>query len=468
MPPRLRLVHAIHDFLPRHQAGSELYAADLAAALQARGHHVTVLAAEHDPARRHGEVRWRVHDGLSVVEIVNNWQFSSFEEAWSSPALLETLGHVLRATGPDVLHVHSLLNLSLELPALARSRGIPVMATLHDHTLACPSGGQRLHEAESHVCHTIEVERCARCFRESPFHAQIALGAALGSPLGRIAGRAAGTLRARAPALLRPLARVARHAPGATGPSPADIATRLDRARRALALADCVAAPSASIARAFVDAGFPPDRLHVEDYGLRQLERPARRPSRPGGGLRIGFVGTIVPHKGAHVLVEAVRRLGTRPVEVEVFGDLSTFPAYASRLAREAAGLPIRFMGRFERADVARIYARMDVLVVPSLWLENSPLVIHEAFQTGVPVVGARMGGIANLIRHDETGLLYDAPAPEALAAALARLLDEPGLLERLAAQAPAWTAIDDDAARWEARYLAAIAGRRRHEAHPS
>src|SRR4030095_4408920 len=147
MPRRLRLLHAIHDFLPRHQAGSEIAPSTLCQALMRPGHHVTVLAADFDPARRHGELTWRVFEGLPVVEIVNNWQFASFEETYRAPNLLPVLDHVLRATQPDVLHVHSLLNLSFDLPRLARARGARVVGTLHDYTLVCASGGQRVHRA---------------------------------------------------------------------------------------------------------------------------------------------------------------------------------------------------------------------------------------------------------------------------------------------------------------------------------
>ena len=58
---------------------------------------------------------------------------------------------VLDAVQPHVVHVHSLLNLSFDLPAVARARGVPVVATLHDYSLVCPSGGQRVHRADAHL-----------------------------------------------------------------------------------------------------------------------------------------------------------------------------------------------------------------------------------------------------------------------------------------------------------------------------
>ena len=103
--------------------------------------------------------------------------------AANSKRLGAQLEHVLGATQPDVLHVHSLLNLSFMLPRLARARGVAVAATLHDHSLACPAGGQRLHLVERTVCHDIEPARCAACFPHSPFHAQLTV-AGLGRPAG--------------------------------------------------------------------------------------------------------------------------------------------------------------------------------------------------------------------------------------------------------------------------------------------
>ena len=96
---RLRILHAIHDFLPRHRAGSEIYAFALASVLAAR-HHVHVLCADYDPLREHGHVAWRLHAGLPVVEVVNNWVCTSFEETYRSPVIGDRLGHVWQAVQP--------------------------------------------------------------------------------------------------------------------------------------------------------------------------------------------------------------------------------------------------------------------------------------------------------------------------------------------------------------------------------
>src|SRR4026208_482611 len=162
----MRILHAIHDFVPRHRAGSEIYAFELARQLS-RDATVFVLAAEYDPAVAHGTLRWRWHEGLPAIELVTNWEVARFDETYSSDRLNAQLRHVLDAASPDVLHVHNLLNLSFDLPRLAKERGAGIVATLHDYTLVCASGGQRVHESDAHVCHSIDADRCARCFNES-------------------------------------------------------------------------------------------------------------------------------------------------------------------------------------------------------------------------------------------------------------------------------------------------------------
>jgi glycosyltransferase involved in cell wall biosynthesis len=231
----------------------------------------------------------------------------------------------------------------------------------------------------------------------------------------------------------------------------ADLAARLAHARRVFEQVDLFVAPSPSMGAEFTKLGLDPKKIKVSDNGFR----PAPRARRPTGDrpLQIGFVGTLVWHKGVHVLIEAARRLGPVGYELTLYGDLDIFPEYVAELRRLADGLPVRFMGRFDSPATSDIYGQFDVLAVPSLWLENSPLVIHEAFQAGVPVVGARMGGIVDLIRHGEWGLLYDANSPDALAAALQSIMTDRGMLEDWSTRLPEVKSIADDARGWEAIY---------------
>jgi glycosyltransferase involved in cell wall biosynthesis len=454
----VRVLHAIHDFLPRHRAGSEIYARDLCGELERQGIATHVLCAEYDPARPHGSLAWRIEDDLGVTEVVNNWAFDSFAESYEARNLVPSFATVLDAIAPDVLHLHSLLNLSFALPALARARGIPVVATIHDYTLVCPSGGQRYHLAERWICREIEPERCARCFPQHALGVQLGFGrVALAAPGGRWLGGAAKGLARRLPWLARAGAGALKAAAPAKL-SPADFELRLRRAHEVFAQVDTWVSPSAALAREFAGLGFPPERLEVSALGHAHPARPLREPARP---LRVGYVGTLIWHKGVHLLIEAARQLRGAPLVFEIWGDPAVAPDYADLLRRSLDALPVRLRGGFDDDRRAAVYSELDVLVVPSLWLENSPLVVREAFEAGLPVVAARIGGLPELVEDGKSGLLFDPDSASDLARALWRLTDEPGLWSRLAQARPPLKTLSQDAAEWGDRYRN-VAGRRR------
>ena len=446
----MHVLHVIHDFLPRHRAGSEIYAFALARAQLAR-HHVTVLCAEYDASRPHGHVVWRMQDGVPVVELINNWHCTTFEDTYRPPLITDRIRHVLRTVRPDVVHVHNLLNLSFDLPACARELGIPVVATLHDYTLLCPSGGQRIHRREQHICHDIEPERCARCFADSPFFAQAAFGrVAPGGVRAAILGRAAGLVRKVFPGAVARAASAARQI-GGMSVGAEDIDKRLAAARQVLRDVDVFVSPSASLGGEFVRFGLPKERLKVSGNGMAVL--PKRKSLNPQMPLRVGFVGTVVWHKGVHVLIDAIRGLPVGSTRVLIFGDPNVAPDYTASLRRRAAGLPVEFMGGFTSEQTEDVYEQIDVLVVPSLWLENSPLVIQEAFMKGVPVVGSRIGGIPELVTDGVNGYLFECGSAEELSGALRRFVDRPDRVGELAAGAPPIKNVDADALGWDAIY---------------
>jgi glycosyltransferase involved in cell wall biosynthesis len=443
----MKIVHAIHDFLPRHRAGSEIYALELCRAL-ARRHDVTILCAEYDPSRKNGSTSWRTYDGLRVVEVVNNWVFASLAKTYQSRTLNRSFKRVLTAIRPDVVHIHNLLNLSMDLPAVAKALGVSCVATLHDYTLVCPSGGQRVHMAEQHVCTEIDPERCARCFPQSHFYSQMVASripeAARRSPT---AVKLTRVVQRLAPQLFESLERRVKQLPVVTA---RDVIERLEKVREVFDTIDLFIAPSAALGAEYRRLGLPAAKLRVSDYGFARFDAA---PRTAGGRLRIGFVGTLVWHKGPHVLLEAVQHLPADKFELKLFGDPNVFPDYVRTLRRLAHNAPVRFMGGFDQSRMPDVYAEIDVLVVPSLWPENSPLVIHEAFMAGVPVVGSRQGGIPELVTHEKNGLIYEAYSAVDLRAALERLIDQPDLLRRFGRELPAVKSIEQDAEEWEGVY---------------
>jgi glycosyltransferase involved in cell wall biosynthesis len=170
---------------------------------------------------------------------------------------------------------------------------------------------------------------------------------------------------------------------------------------------------------------------------------PVDRPP-PAGTLRVGFVGRLIPHKGVDVLLRAVA-LDDR-FRADIFGS-GPEDAALQALAGELDIVDrVTFHGHVDERDVPDTYARFDALAVPSIplpsWIEQFGRVVVEGQAAGVPVVANASGAIPDVV--GDTGLLVPPTDPVALAAALARLLDEPGLWERLRtaglARAPDYT----------------------------
>jgi len=447
------ILHVVHDFLPKHRAGTEIYVHQLSRQLALR-HRVSVLCAEYDPSRRHGAITTREYDGIPVAEITNNWRFPTFEETYESESVAQPATAMLRKLAPDVVHVHSLLTLGISIPERAAALGIPTVLTLHDYALVCPSGGKRVHLSERHVCDEIDVERCASCFPESALNLQMVTATLVPDVVRRAAIPVVRSLARGVPQLLPRLRQTASRM--GTHPTPADIETRLHRVRRALKYVHTIVAPSPFIADEFARLGFADGRIEVSDNGHGGFEPLPRNAA--SGKVRIGFVGTLAWEKGVHVLIEAVRQLRPATFELQLFGGLDTCPDYVATLRHQAAGLPVLFRGGFSPERIADVFSQIDVLVVPSLWPENSPLVVHEAFIAGVPVVAARVGGLPFLLTEQLREFLYDAHSAGDLARILQPLIDDPHRRAMMSSQLPAVKSIEEDGVDWERRYLRALA----------
>ncbi len=157
----------------------------------------------------------------------------------------------------------------------------------------------------------------------------------------------------------------------------------------------------------------------------------AAPPPAGAGALRLGFMGRLHPGKGLEALVGALA--GWRPDRwtMRVAGDGE--PDHVRRLRDRCRGLPVRFDGPVPPDE---FFPAIDVLVVPSLWIEASPRVVVEAHAFGRPVLASARGGLPDLVEDGRTGLLFDPADPGSIRAAVGRFLDDPSLAGKMGAAA--------------------------------
>jgi glycosyltransferase involved in cell wall biosynthesis len=411
---------AVHAFPPRSTAGVEVYTLRLARALLARGHEVLVLSAVHDLAAEPYATRRRRHEGVDVCEVVNVHHRGTLEATYDDPDVDRAVGPVVREFRPDCVHVQHLLNLSCGLITAARDVGSRVVLTLHDYWLSCPRDGLRMRE-DLALCRTMDHAVCARCLAGSPYLVPPLQRAVAGAARGVGLGRHLHRLHARAPRLTAAALRLARRAaPVADGSRAAAMDRRAGALLAALEHVDVVLAPTSFARERALEFGVSPAKVRVGRLGV--LAAPGR-PRAAGPRRRVGFVGTVAPHKGVHVLIEAFRGVADPDATLGIHGSESVFPAYAAALRREAAGDGrIRFHGPFAEGGQGGVIGGMDVLALPSVWWENSPLTVLEALGGGVPVVASRTGGVPELIDGD-AGVLVPPGDADALRQALAAVV---------------------------------------------
>ena len=437
----MRILHCLHASPRRRAAGVQLYTRFLASAL-GRQHEVALLYPASDTGGSpggNGDAAPAV-DGLRHFEIASAGPPRSFEATYRRREIAGQIEDALDTFRPEVIHVQHLMGLSSELPALAQTRNIPVVMTLHDHWLECAAGGQRFHR-DLGRCEQIDADRCASCTAHlsgPALHARAWLAHA-GISLKAPRSGAFGTPRADGARWTTLRRAVSTRAVGWSRVPATRQRKRLAKRRQTLLEMtheiDRFLAPSDFVKDAIVAFGVPDPSVQRVDYALADLHHVAKR-KLPDRLQRFGYLGSLAPPKGVHLLIDAVNHLPDQ-ARLDVFGNPQDDPAYAASLRRRVSHPGIRFHGAIPPEEVPKRLREIECLVVPSIWCENAPLVVREAFCAGIAVVASRLGGHPELLSSGG-GLLFDPEADGELARVLTRLMQQAGLARNLVARQPA------------------------------
>jgi glycosyltransferase involved in cell wall biosynthesis len=394
----MKVLLVSHKFPPYALGGVETYTHHLAQALRAR--YQVFVFHRHDDRDGPAFAEYdQEADGMLLRRVScrpRGWKASvagEFFGTFLNREIEASFSRFVAQIQPDLIHVQHVMALSARLLHLARQTGTPLLLTLHDYWFIC--GNSQLVWPDRQTCRgKAGGMNCVRC----------AAAARFPSPL----------IRWLRPAL-------------------APLFLYRDRVVGQAALqAQHFISPSHFLIEQYVAAGFPKEQFTYLENGI-QLERIRRFPWRPADGpLRVTFLGALAWQKGAHVLAEAFNGLPSGVAQLRIWGNPEAFPDYAAHLRCLLTHPDARLMGPVANERVGEVLADSDVLVVPSLWYENSPVVIQEARAMGVPVVASGLGALAEKVHHDIDGLLYPPGDAAALRQALQRLASEPVLLRRL------------------------------------
>jgi len=343
----------------------------------------------------------------------------SFEHNWYRNLNIRALRwfeEFLRDRRPDVIHFHHFMTIGLDLFLVAR-RVLPdarIILTLHEFLGICKADGHMVRRNEAALCRRASAVRCHQCF----------------------------------PAI-----------------TPETFSLREAWVKHAFGAIDAFVTPTEFIRTRYIEWGLPAERIHAianaqADYAAGQP--PAATIATPH---RFGFFGQLIDAKGLGVVFDALEhyaRTWTTPIRLEINGANLHYASEAFRtrfegfLADAKAMEPVvttAFNGSYAMADLPARMGRVDWVLVPSIWWEAFGLVVSEAFMFRRPPIATNLGGLAERIEHDRTGLLFEAGDPIALAETLHRCVSEAGLHARLAAASPGVAAVADVLAQHAAVY---------------
>ena len=403
----MNILFAVHQFFPKFYTGTEQVVLNLARQMQKIGHRATVLTYEFEDKEDiipKGDllVRNYLYQGLEVKSIRYSSHPEDLDFLINRADMEKELADLLDEMDCHLVHVCHPMRVGSVIRA-ARSKGIPVIMTLTDFWLICPKFVAVT--AKNMLCHGPEAgSKCAKeCYDD------------------RWAERLKGRFR--------------------------EIAQTVEEV-------DCIISPTKFL-------GDTIEReLHIktriipfgQEYGDFM---PNPRSYSKDSMITVGFLSTLVPHKGAHILIDAFNRLDTNNMQLKIYGDHLGNKDYFESL-KNMVVVPdkVLFCGRYKEADLPAILQEIDVVAVPSLWWENSPLVLLRALAHRVPSIVSNMGGMTELVEDGVNGFTFESGDPESLADILKRISSDPTILNGIKRDILLPPRIEEEAFEYEKLYI--------------
>jgi glycosyltransferase involved in cell wall biosynthesis len=436
----MRIAFLTSRFLPHSVGGGETHTYHLAKALLARGHDVEILLASD--VRSEANLSF-VYEDLKVFYCPADTDpqcqlYPSATRLW--------LEQFLRERRIDVIHI-MVSGHCRGIIASAVEIGVPIVVTLLDFHYWCPI---TLVKPNGLLCFGPRSLRdCHRCTL-TPYRRLSLLQPAW----------------TRLPASLKE--RILKFESTSLAPLGLqwrDLEQRARFFRRLLVPHAVFVAPSKIMRRLAEENGVAPDRLLDMPYGVPKAFVGAGRPKTPSLVVRIGYLGRLVPEKGVHLLISAVRNLpADAKVCLRLYGsNAHEAPQFVQHLHSLAEGdQRIEFHPTVSQRQLPALHRELDLVAIPSMWHENATIVLLESLALGTPTIISNVEGMASFVEDAKNGFRVPVGDVTALSSTLLWCADHPAALAKMAAACQPVLTIEEQAERIEAIYIALVISRNR------
>lgn len=401
----MRILKVIHGYPPRYSAGSEVYSKLLVDELNNR-HNIEVFTRQENSflPDYHYITELDKQDPRTLLHIINVPR-TKYRDKYIHKEVDELFQKTINSLKPHIIHFGHLNHLSLNLPKLAHDAGTPSVMTLHDFWLMCPRGQfiQRNSKDLWSLCDGQTNNKCATQCYSGGFSGDIELNNE--------------DIEYRENWIKR----------------------RMEKAKEAMGYINKFIAPSKFLMNKFIDEfGVSSQKIEYLDYGFN-LNYLNNRKRTLEEEFVFGYIGTLTPQKGIHDLLRAFDLLPkNKKTKLKIWGNPSEDTGGLKSIADSIIknGAIIEWMGGYKNENIVKqVFNHVDAIVVPSIWGENSPLVIHEANQVRIPVITANYGGMIEYVNHLENGLLFEHRNFKDLADKMLLLSQDKELAKKLGAR---------------------------------
>lgn len=393
---QLHVIKIIHGYPLNYNAGSEVYSQSICEELS-KQHKVSVFTREENPYSPDFAIRQEnASDNLNFY-FVNNPQG---KVGYRHKQLDDNFAKLISEIKPDIAHIGHLNHLSTGLVDELNKQKIPIVFTLHDFWLMCPRGQFLTRsigkEHNFQLCAGQQDHKCASdCYKV--------------------------------------------YFSGNEKDEEQDIENwsswinhRMIETKSIIDKVDLFIAPSNYLRSRFVDEfSVPENKIIYLDYGFPTEYLTQTEKSKEKTNFTFGYIGTHITSKGVNQLIEAFREI-EEPATLKIYGRHNGQSTNALKLLAATSKNKIVFAGEYINQNLAdEVFSKVDCIVVPSIWAENSPLVIHEAQSCKVPVIAADFGGMKEYVQQNVNGLLFEHRNTNSLKEQLRFAIANPNLLKQ-------------------------------------
>jgi len=374
----LKVLKVIHGYPPYYMAGSEVYTANFCNEISKKV-DLSIFTRIEDEFTKPYYCSESKENGIRIIRVNKPSRDYTFRSKYQDIRMAKIFEHYLDENGPDIVHIGHLSHLTIQIVNIIHDKNIPIVFTLHDFWMMCIRG--QLIRDDYTLCEGPSIKKCRECNMKY-FTSEVE----------------------------------AEH----------EIKIWLKSLSEVNQKIDLFIAPSQFLRNKYIEYGIPEEKIIHMDYGF-DIETIKSGLRTISDKIRFGYLGRVIPVKGIALLIDCFNELDHSMAELNIYGKL---PNSANYLKNRCSNSAILFKGGYNYNEIAKVLSEIDVLVVPSIWYENSPLVIHEAFLAKIPVITSNLGGMSELVSHEKNGLLFEPGNIDELIEKMNIFIENPELIK--------------------------------------